>query len=73
MAGKPAPNAPPEVRGFIRIGYRLRSGQYECIYLRPAKGHPDDQVRRNHSTQYASSPHFDFARLRKEPPEKHES
>jgi len=30
-------------------------------------------VRRNHSTQYSSHPAYDFARLRKESPEKYES
>ena len=30
-------------------------------------------MRRNHSTQYSSYPEFDFARLRKESPEKYES
>jgi len=30
-------------------------------------------VRRNHSTQYSAHPDFDFARSRKEAPEKYES
>src|SRR5438067_10604077 len=33
----------------------------------------DDQIRRNHTTQYAAHPEFDFDRLRKESPEKYES
>ena len=48
-------------------------GAYEYIYLRPTNGRADDQVRRNHSTQYSSHPDFDFARSRQEAPEKYES
>jgi hypothetical protein len=47
--------------------------QYEYIYLRPTNGRAEDQVRRNHSAQYSSYPEFDFARLRRESPEKYES
>lgn len=36
-------------------------------------GRADDQVRRNHSTQYASYPDYDFDRFRQESPEKYES
>jgi len=47
--------------------------KYECFYLRPTNGRADDQVRRNHATQYISYPHFPWFRLRKEFPEKYES
>src|SRR5206468_6159800 len=47
--------------------------KYECFYLRPTNGRADDQVRRNHSTQYISHPDFPWFRLRKEFPEKYES
>lgn len=73
VAGKPAANAGPAARGFIGIAFRVQGGKYEHIYLRPTNGRADDQVRRNHSTQYASHPDYDFARLRKESPEKYES
>jgi hypothetical protein len=73
LAGKPAAGAGPGARGFIGIGFRLRDNSYEYIYLRPTNGRADDQVRRNHSTQYSSYPEFDFARSRKESPEKYES
>lgn len=74
LAGKPAANAGEGARGFIGIAFRIQSdGRYEYIYLRPTNGRADDQVRRNHSTQYASYPDFDFARSRKEAPEKYES
>ena len=74
LAGQPAAGAFEGARGFIGIAFRIQDdGRYEYIYLRPTNGRADDQVRRNHSTQYSSYPDFDFARLRKEAPEKYES
>jgi len=73
LAGQPAANAGPDARGFIGMAFRLRDGRYEYIYLRPTNGRADDQVRRNHSVQYSSHPDYDFARLRREAPEKYES
>jgi hypothetical protein len=74
LAGQPAAGAGGGARGFIGIAFRLQGdGAYEYIYLRPTNGRADDQVRRNHSTQYSSHPDFDFARSRQEAPEKYES
>jgi hypothetical protein len=74
LAGQPAAGAGTGARGFIGIAFRIQgNGAYEYIYLRPTNGRADDQVRRNHSTQYSSHPDFDFARARKEAPEKYES
>jgi len=74
VAGQPAAGAPGGARGFIGIAFRLQAdGSYEYIYLRPTNGRADDQVRRNHSTQYSAHPDFDFAQSRKEAPEKYES
>lgn len=74
LAGEPAAGAGGGARGFIGIAFRLQGdGSYEYIYLRPTNGRADDQVRRNHSTQYSSHPGFDFARSRQEAPEKYES
>jgi hypothetical protein len=74
LAGKPAAGAAEGARGFIGIAFRIQDdGRYEYIYLRPTNGRADDQVRRNHSTQYSSSPDFDFARSRQEAPGKYES
>lgn len=74
VAGQPAAGAGEGARGFIGIAFRLQSdGRYEYIYLRPTNGRADDQVRRNHSTQYSSHPDFDFARARQQAPEKYES
>jgi hypothetical protein len=74
LAGQPAAGAFAGARGFIGIAFRMQDdGRYEYIYLRPANGRADDQVRRNHSTQYSSYPDFDYARSRQEAPEKYES
>ena len=73
MAGLPAKGAFEGARGFIGVAFRMRDGKFEYIYLRPTNGRAEDQVRRNHSTQYSSFPDFDFARSRKEAPEKYES
>lgn len=73
LAGKPGTNANPTARGFIGMAFRQQGDRFEYIYLRPTNGRADDQVRRNHSTQYASHPGYDFDRLRKESPEKYES
>ncbi len=74
VAGQPAAGAGTAARGFIGIAFRIQGdGRYEYIYLRPTNGRADDQVRRNHSTQYSSHPDFDFARSRQEAPEKYES
>jgi hypothetical protein len=73
LAGKPGRNAGAGARGFVGIAFRLQGERYEYIYLRPTNGRADDQVRRNHSTQYGAWPDYDFDRLRKESPEKYES
>ena len=74
LAGQPAAGAGGGARGFIGIAFRIQGdGSYEYIYLRPTNGRADDQIRRNHSTQYSAHPDFDFARSRKEAPEKYES
>ena len=74
LAGQPAATAAEGARGFIGVAFRIQGdGKYEYIYLRPTNGRADDQVRRNHSTQYSSYPDFDFARSRREAPEKYES
>ena len=70
LAGQPAAGAGGGARGFIGIAFRIHGdGRYEYIYLRPTNGRADDQVRRNHLTQYSAHPDFDFARARKEAPE----
>lgn len=74
LAAKLAKDAPDYARGFIGLVFRADAKMnFEGIYLRPTNGRADDQVRRNHSAQYFSYPDFDFARLRKEAPERYES
>lgn len=74
LAGQPAAGAFSAARGFIGIAFRLQGdGRYEYIYLRPTNGRAEDQIRRNHSTQYSSHPDFNFARARQEAPGKYES
>ena len=73
LAGKPAASAGQAARGFIGIAFRQQGNRYEYVYLRPTNGRAEDQVRRNHSTQYGAHPDYDFDRLRRESPEKYES
>jgi len=73
LAGLPSASAGAAARGFIGIAFRVKDDRFEYIYLRPTNGRADDQVRRNHSTQYSAFPDFDFAKSRQESPEKYES
>lgn len=75
VAGAPGAAAPPDARGFIGIAFRVQpqASRYECFYLRPTNGRADDQLRRNHSTQYTSEPDYPWERLRKESPGVYES
>ena len=75
IAGAPAPDAGEGARGFVGIAFRLQSDMksYDTFYLRPTNGRADDQERRNHAVQYASSPDWPWFRLRKETPSKYEA
>ena len=75
LAGMPGTGAGQGARGFTGVAFRIASDlkKFECFYLRPTNGRADDQVRRNHSSQYISFPEFPWHRLRKESPEKYES
>lgn len=75
IAGRPGQGANEAARGFIGVAFRVRSDHsaFECFYLRPTNGRADDQLRRNHSTQYISYPEFPWERLRKETPGVYES
>jgi hypothetical protein len=73
LAGRPAAGADGGARGFIGVAFRLQNGKFEYLYLRPTNGRADDQVRRNHSTQYSAHPDFSFAVSRQQAPEKYES
>ena len=67
--------ADPTARGFIGVAFRINkdNSRFESIYLRPTNGRAEDQLRRNHSTQYFSYPDYSFARLRKEAEGQYES
>ena len=75
IAGMPAAGAGEGARGFIGIAFRVQAdpSKYECFYLRPTNGRANDQLRRNHSTQYISHPDWPWFRLRKEVPGVYES
>jgi hypothetical protein len=75
VAGGPRRGAPPSTRGFVGIAFRVQDhgSRYECFYLRITNGRADDQLRRNHSTQYISEPEFPWNRLREENPGVYES
>lgn len=75
VASTLAPGAAADVRGFVGLVFRSTAdgSHFENFYLRPTNGRADDQLRRNHSTQYASLPDYPWFRLRKETPGKYES
>jgi len=75
LAGTPRADAPMEMRGFVGIAFRVQpyGSRFECFYLRPTNGRADDQLRRNHSTQYCSQPDYPWFRLRQENPSVYES
>jgi hypothetical protein len=76
VAGQMLPSANTTARGFIGLAFRVRvadSVRYECFYIRPTNGRADDQLRRNHSTQYISHPKYTWFKLRDENPGVYES
>lgn len=75
LAGEPGPNAGEGARGFVGVAFRVAPDQsrFECFYLRPTNGRAEDQLRRNHSVQYISSPGFPWHQLRKDFPGKYET
>ena len=75
VAGKPTEGASATARGFIGIAFRVqpRHEKYECFYIRPTNGRAEDQLRRNHSTQYISYPDYPWNKLRDQNPGVYES
>ena len=75
LAGEPAPDADPSMRGFVGVAFRADTvaGGYECFYLRPTNARAEEQLRRNHTTQYVSHPEYPWYRLREESPGVYES
>lgn len=75
LAGVPRSDAPLDSRGFVGISFRTGPDAEwsEVFYLRPLNARADDQVRRNHTLQYASHPSYPWFRLRDESPGVYES
>lgn len=75
LASSPRAGAADTARGFVGIAFHIQpdNSHFECFYLRPTNGRADDQLRRNHSVQYISSPDFPWQRLRQETPGVYES
>jgi hypothetical protein len=80
VAGQPRAGATSHARGFVGVAFRVAPdpshadpSHYECFYIRPTNGRADDQLRRNHSTQYISMPEYEWSRLRTESPGRYES
>ena len=75
VAGRPQAGASEGARGFVGVAFRVKpdDSAFECFYIRPTNGRADDQLRRNHSTQYISFPGFPWQKLRQENPGVYES
>lgn len=75
VAGEPPAGVAGAVRGFVGIAFHLagHAQRFEYFYVRPTNGRADDQVRRNHSLQYAAHPDFPWHVLREKEPERYES
>lgn len=75
VAGGRFPGAPEAARGFVGVAFRVAQDgpPFEAFYLRPYNGRSDDQLQRNHSAQYISSPEYSWNRLRQEFPGKYET
>ena len=66
----PSPVAPSSGASSPVTGDR---SAFEAFYLRPYNGRSEDQLQRNHSAQYFSSPEYPWNRLREESPGKYET
>ncbi len=75
VAGAVRRDAPPAMRGFVGIAFRVQpaGAQFECFFVRPTNARADDQLRRNHSTQYCALPDYPWHRLREDAPGVYES
>jgi hypothetical protein len=75
LSGDTTADAPAQARGFVGIAFRVSADRthFECFYLRPKNGRAEDQLQRNHSTQYISVPGYPWNKLRAETPGKYES
>lgn len=75
ISGEVEPGVFEGARGFVGIAFRVDGDlrTFDAFYLRPTNGRADDQVRRNHSTQYISHPEWTWSKLRQDFPSRYES
>ncbi|WP_294186391.1 hypothetical protein [uncultured Sphingobacterium sp.] len=75
VAGQPMDQAGETARGFVGIAFRTSGdiSKTEIFYLRPTNGRAEEQLRRNHATQYISIPGYPWEKLREESPGKYEA
>ncbi|MEZ4585054.1 MAG: hypothetical protein R2909_01475 [Gemmatimonadales bacterium] len=75
VAGALGPGAVADDRGFIGIAFHVQPGEerFKLFYIRPTNGRADDQLRRNHATQYTAEPEWPWHRLRREEPGRYEA
>lgn len=75
LSGEPAPGAAGGARGFVGVAFHVQPGgeAFEAFYIRPTNGRAEDQLRRNHSTQYIAFPDYPWHRLREETPGMYEA
>ena len=75
VAGDRIPGASEAARGFVGVAFRVAPDgpPFEAFYLRPYNGRSSDQLQRNHSAQYISSPEYPWNRLRQDFPAKYET
>jgi hypothetical protein len=60
-------------KGIVGISFRIRGDSAERFYIRPENSRVNNQLFRNRSTQYESSPDYPWQRLRQENPGVYES
>ncbi|MDQ1150997.1 hypothetical protein QE382_002981 [Sphingobacterium zeae] len=75
IAGQPMDQAGQAARGFVGVAFRTSTdiSKTEIFYLRPTNGRAEEQLRRNHATQYISIPGYPWEKLREETPGKYEA
>jgi hypothetical protein len=75
VAGSPRAGSAPNMRGFIGVAFHFQpdNTHFDMFYLRPVNARFDDQLVRNHTTQYVSGPDYNWPRLRQESPGVYES
>ena len=75
LAADRRPDAHPDMRGFAGVAFRVQpdARAFELLFVRPTNARADDQLRRNHTTQYHSEPDWPWSRLRAESPGVYES